>query len=279
MGDHYRTRLTHALEVSQIARTIARALRLNEDLAEAISLGHDLGHTPFGHAGEDTLNEIVPGGFSHSDQSLRVVDVLEKDGKGLNLTFEVRDGILKHSKGKGEILCEDPEAMASTLEGQVVRIADIVAYINHDIDDAIRGGVISPSDIPEKCLKCLGDTHSKRINTMVNDIVRETMRTGKGRLSVSKEVLLSISDLRDFLWEHVYENEAVHADFHKATKILRELYQYLIDHPDYFMTMAKMESLHDSLERCVCDFLAGMTDRYAFNLYERVFLPLPWVIL
>jgi len=279
MGDHYRTRLTHTLEVSQIARTIARALRLNEDLTEAISLGHDLGHTPFGHAGEDTLNEIVPGGFSHSDQSLRVVDVLEKDGKGLNLTFEVRDGILKHSKGKGEILCEDPEAMASTPEGKVVRIADIIAYINHDIDDAIRGGVISPNEIPEDCLKCLGDTHSKRINTMVNDIIQETLRSRNGRLSISKYVLSSILDLRDFLWEHVYENAAVHSDFHKATKILRELYQYLVDHPDYFMTQAKMGSLHDSLERCVCDFLAGMTDRYAFNLYEKVFLPLPWVIL
>ena len=279
MGDHYRTRLTHTLEVSQIARTIARALRLNEDLTEAISLGHDLGHTPFGHAGEDTLNEIVPGGFSHSDQSLRVVDVLEKDGKGLNLTFEVRDGILKHSKGKGEILCEDPEAMASTPEGKVVRIADIIAYINHDIDDAIRGGVISPNEIPEDCLKCLGDTHSKRINTMVNDIIQETLRSRNGRLSISKYVLSSILDLRDFLWEQVYENAAVHSDFHKATKILRELYQYLVDHPDYFMTEAKMGSLHDSLERCVCDFLAGMTDRYAFNLYEKVFLPLPWVIL
>jgi dGTPase len=279
MGDHYRTRLTHTLEVSQIARTIARALRLNEDLTEAISLGHDLGHTPFGHAGEDTLNEIVPGGFNHSDQSLRVVDVLEKDGKGLNLTLEVRDGILKHSKGKGEILCEDSEAMASTPEGQVVRIADIIAYINHDIDDAVRGGVISPNDIPDDCLKCLGDTHSRRINTMVNDIIQETLRSRKGRLSISKEVLSSIWDLREFLWERVYESEAVHADFHKATKILKELYQYLVDHPDYFLTLTKMESLHDSLERCVCDFLAGMTDRYAFSLYEKVFLPLPWVIL
>src|SRR5512147_1533751 len=162
-GDHYRTRLTHVLEVSQISRTISKALRLNEDLTEAIALGHDLGHTPFGHAGEDTLNEIVPGGFNHADQSLRVIDLLEKDGKGLNLTFEVRDGILKHTKGKGEILCEDPEAMAFTLEGQVVRIADIIAYINHDIDDAIRGGVIIPNDIPRDCLNCLGDTHSKRI--------------------------------------------------------------------------------------------------------------------
>jgi dGTPase len=279
MGDHYRTRLTHTLEVSQIARTIAKALRLNEDLTEAISLGHDLGHTPFGHAGEDTLNEIVPGGFSHADQGLRVVDLLEKDGKGLNLTFEVRDGILKHTKGKGEILCEDPEAMALTIEGRVVRIADIIAYINHDIDDAIRGEVISPNDIPADCLRCLGDTHSKRINSMVNDIIRETLRSKEGRLTLSTDVLSAIWKLREFLWEHVYESETVHSDFHKATKILRELYKYLVDHPDYFLTLIKMESPYDSLERCVCDFLAGMTDRYAFSLYEKIFLPLPWVIL
>jgi len=279
MGDHYRTRLTHTLEVSQIARTITKSLRLNEDLTEAISLGHDLGHTPFGHAGEDTLNEIVPGGFNHADQSLRVVDLLEKDGKGLNLTFEVRDGILKHTKGKGEILCEDPVAMASTLEGQVVRIADIIAYINHDIDDAIRAGVISQSNIPSDCLKCLGDTHSKRINTMVTDIIQETLRSGKGKLSISKGVLSAIWDLREFLWKQVYESEAVHSDFHKATKILRELYRHLVDHSDYFLALTKMESLYDSPERCVCDFLAGMTDRYTFNLYEKLFLPLPWVIL
>jgi len=278
-GDHYRTRLTHTLEVSQIARTISKALRLNEDLTEAIALGHDLGHTPFGHAGEDTLNEIVPGGFNHADQSLRVVDLLEKDGRGLNLTFEVRDGILKHTKGRGEILCEDPEAMAFTREGQVVRIADIIAYINHDIDDAIRGEVISSNDIPVGCLKRLGDTHSKRIGTMVNDIIRETLESGDGRLSVSKEILSAVGDLRAFLWEHVYESKAVHSDFFKATKILEELYHYLVDHPDYFLTLIKMESLYDSLERCVCDFVAGMTDRYAFSLYEKLFLPLPWVVL
>jgi dGTPase len=279
MGDHYRTRLTHTLEVSQIARTISKALRLNEDLTEAISLGHDLGHTPFGHAGEDTLNEIVPGGFNHADQSLRVVDLLEKDGKGLNLTSEVRDGILKHTKGKGEILCEDAEAMAFTREGQVVRIADIIAYINHDIDDAIRGEVISSDDIPDHCLKCLGDTHSKRINTMVNDIIQETLAPGDGKLSISKKVLSAVWDLREFLWERVYESKAVHTDFYKATKILKELYQYLVNHPDYFLTLIKMESLYDSLERCVCDFVAGMTDRYAFSLYEKLFLPLPWVVL
>lgn len=279
MGDHYRTRLTHTLEVAQIARTIAKALRLNEDLTEAISLGHDLGHTPFGHAGEDTLNEIVPGGFSHADQSLRVVDLLEKDGKGLNLTVEVRDGILKHTKGKGEILCEDPEAMALTVEGRVVRIADIIAYINHDIDDAIRGEVISPSDIPADCLRCLGDTHSKRINSMVNDIIRETLQSKEGKLTLSTDVLSAIWNLREFLWEHVYESDTVHSDFDKATKILRELYDYLVNHPDYFLTLIKMESPYDSLERCVCDFLAGMTDRYAFSLYEKIFLPLPWVVL
>jgi len=278
-GDHYRTRLTHTLEVSQIARTISKALRLNEDLTEAISLGHDLGHTPFGHAGEDILNEIVPGGFNHADQSLRVVDLLEKEGQGLNLTFEVRDGIVKHTKGKGEILSEDPAGRASTLEGRVVRIADIIAYINHDIDDAIRGGVISQSDIPSDCLERLGDTHSKRINTMVKDIITETLERGGGELSISKEVLSAIWDLRDFLWDRVYENEAVHADFHKAAKILKELYQYFMSHPEHFLASIEKESPYDSLERCVCDFLAGMTDRYAFNLYEKLFLPLPWVII
>lgn len=278
-GDHYRTRLTHTLEVSQIARTISRALQLNEDLTEAISLGHDLGHTPFGHAGEDTLNELVQGGFSHADQSLRVVDLLEKDGRGLNLTQEVRDGILKHSKGKGEILCENEAEMAMTLEGQVVRIADIIAYVNHDIDDAIRGGVISQDDIPRECRTRLGDTHAKRINTMVNDIVLETLRVKGDHLSISTEVLSAIVQLRNFLWERVYENQTVHADFHKASKILKELYQYFIDHPDDFLKLAEKESLYDSLERCVTDFLAGMTDRYAFRLYEERFLPLPWMIL
>jgi dGTPase len=169
--------------------------------------------------------------------------------------------------------------MASTLEGQVVRIADIIAYINHDIDDAIRGGVISQSNIPGDCLKCLGDTHSQRINTMVTDIIQETLQSGEGKLSISRKVLSAIWDLREFLWKQVYESEAVHSDFHKATKILRELYHYLVDHPDYFLVLTKMESLYDSPERCVCDFLAGMTDRYTFNLYEKLFLPLPWVIL
>jgi len=278
-GDHYRTRLTHTLEVSQIARTISKALRLNEELTEAISLGHDIGHTPFGHAGEDTLNQIIPGGFSHSDQSLRVVDLLERDGQGLNLTYEVRDGISRHSKGRGEILCEDPDSMATTLEGQIVRVADIIAYINHDIDDAVRGGVISQKDIPVRCLNPLGETHSKRINTMVNDIITETLRLDDGKLHVTEKILSAMNELRDFLWDRIYENEMVHADFHKAAKILRELYQYFMEHPDTFLFFIEKESLYDSLQRCICDFMAGMTDRYAFNLYEKVFLPLPWKIV
>jgi dGTPase len=278
-GDHYRTRLTHTLEVSQIARTISRALRLNEDLTEAISLGHDLGHTPFGHAGEDLLNQVVPGGFSHADQSLRVVDLLEKEGQGLNLTAEVRDGIQKHSKGRGVILCDDPEEMAVTLEGQVVRIADIIAYINHDIDDAIRGGVISEKDIPGTCLRTLGETHSKRINTMVIDAVSESLRAGGGRIFLAENVLSAMTELRDFLWDRVYESETVHGVFHKATKILRELYRYFVDHPDYFLKLIGREAPYDPMERCIGDFLAGMTDRYAFNLYQSLFLPLPWMIL
>ena len=278
-GDHYRTRLTHTLEVSQIARTISKALRLNEELTEAISLGHDIGHTPFGHAGEDTLNQIIPGGFSHSDQSLRVVDLLEKDGQGLNLTYEVRDGISRHSKGRGDILCEDPDSMATTLEGQVVRIADIIAYINHDIDDAVRGGVISQKDIPVRCLNSLGETHSKRINTMVNDFIIETLHSDDGKLHVREEILSAMIELREFLWNRIYENEMVHADFHKAAKILKELYLYFMEHPDTFLLLIEKESHYDSRERCICDFLAGMTDRYAFNLYEKVFLPLPWKIV
>jgi dGTPase len=278
-GDHYRTRLTHTLEVSQIARTISKSLHLNEELTEAISLGHDLGHTPFGHAGEDTLNEVIPGGFNHSDQSLRVVDLLEKDGQGLNLTLEVREGISKHSKGRGEIFTQDQEDRISTLEGQVVRVADIIAYINHDIDDAIRGGVISLKDIPMDCLTRLGETHSQRINTMVNDIISQTRRMDQGQLSITEEVLSAILRLRDFLWDRVYENENVRDDFHKAGKILKELYQYFMAHPDSFLSLIEKESLYDSQERCICDFLAGMTDRYAFHLYERLFLPLPWMIL
>jgi dGTPase len=197
----------------------------------------------------------------------------------LNLTYEVLDGISKHSKGRGAVLCDDPLEMAFTLEGQVVRIADIIAYINHDIDDAIRGGVISLKDIPTDCLTRLGETHSQRINTMVNDIISQTRRTDQGQLSITEEVHSAILELRDFLWNRVYENENVRDDFYKAGKILKELYQYFMAHPDSFLSLIEKESLYDSQERCVCDFLAGMTDRYAFHLYEKLFLPLPWMIL
>lgn len=279
-GDHYRTRLTHTLEVAQIARTIARALRLNEDLTEAIALGHDLGHTPFGHAGEEVLNRISPHGFSHREQGLRVVDILEREGKGLNLTFEVRDGIAKHSKAKGAIIPTDATEEAVTLEGQVVRVADIIAYVNHDLDDAIRGGVIKEKDIPRECLEVLGDTHSRRIDTMVKDCVNATLHSrGGSSIAMSQEVRHAVEKLRDFLYDCVYDTEVVHGDFLKASKILIELYERFTADVGLFLQEIGKDDLYDTVERCVCDYLAGMTDRYAFNLYERIFLPKPWLIL
>jgi len=270
-GDHYRTRLTHTLEVSQIARTICRALALNEDLAEAISLGHDLGHTPFGHSGEAVLAEIYPGGFSHQQQSLRVVDVLERDGQGLNLTFEVRDGILKHSKGRGAIIvCDDAERPA-TLEGEVVRASDVIAYISHDIDDAIRGGVISATDVPAECVAVLGATHSRRLNSMVRDIIAETLEAGM-KLGLSPEVHQAMLCLRDFLYQNVYENDRVKGDFIRARRVVADLFEHLL----HTRAAAEAEASGIPRERFVCDYIAGMTDRYALDLYQRVFLPRPW---
>jgi dGTPase len=277
-GDHYRTRLTHTLEVSQIARTIARALQLNEDLTEAIALGHDLGHTPFGHAGETVLNQLHPGGFHHFLQSLRVVEILEKEGRGLNLSLEVRDGIVKHSKGKGDILSDDPNCTAFTLEGQIVRLADIVAYVNHDIDDAIRARVIDRSDIPAACRLLLGERNSQRINTMVTDIINSSRETD-GRLMISPEILEAISLLRDFLYERVYDSTIVHTDFIKAKRLLEDLYQFFTDNPETFRERYYQSYLDTaSQEQNVCDFIAGMTDRYAFSLYAKIFLPQPWLI-
>jgi dGTPase len=280
-GDHYRTRLTHTLEVSQIARTIAKALRLNEDLTEAIALGHDLGHTPFGHAGEEALDKIAPDGFSHPAQSLRVVDLLERDGKGLNLTYEVRDGIVKHSKAKGDVIPSDPAEQAATIEGQVVRVADIIAYVNHDLDDAIRAGVIDEQDIPRECSALLGHTHRERIDAMVKDTVYTTLATQANgfSLAMSREILQTVVALRDFLYERVYDTELVHGDFLKASKILIELYERLTTDVDFFLKEIGRQELYDSLDACVRDYLAGMTDRYAFNLYERIFLPRPWLIV
>ena len=283
LGDHYRTRLTHTLEVSEIARTIARALRLNEDLTEAIALAHDLGHTPFGHGGEVVLNEIYPGRFSHTEQSLRVVDVLERRGQGLNLSFEVRDGIQKHSKGYGAVLPHDTNEIPSTLEGLVVRFADIMAYLNHDLDDAIRSGVIRRRDIPSQCVSILGASHSERIRTMMNDLV-ETSRQPHGglQLALSPDVSEAMMGLRQFLYDHVYRSDQVHRQFVKAKKILSEIYYYLLENDGVFREqLVKMEMgtfpANTALERQVCDFVASITDRYALNLYEEIFFPTPLV--
>lgn len=277
-GDHYRTRLTHVLEVSQIARTIAKALRLNEDLTEAIALGHDLGHTPFGHAGEDILRVIHPGGFDHYKQSLRVVDFLEKDGGGLNLTFEVRNGILKHSKGKGLIIPEAKSNKADTLEGQVVRVSDIIAYVNHDLDDALRAGVLKSAHIPKEILKTLGDTHARRIDKMVKDVIFQSSQVDLDAILMSNAILVSTEKLRDFLYERVYESGEIIREFQKAQKILRDLYSYYLGHmEEVFVDIPKGEKLNK--HRMVCDFIAGMTDRFALMTYERLFLPQQWTVL
>ena len=276
-GDHYRTRLTHTLEVSQIARTIGRALYLNEDLIEAIALGHDIGHTPFGHSGERVLDAIVPGGFSHNKQSLRVVDKLEKGGSGLNLTWEVRDGIVKHSKGRGEIkLSGSKKNLPATLEGRVVRIADIIAYVNHDLDDAIRAGVIAHGDIPGRFVRFLGSSHSDRIHSMVTDVVKESKRCETTDIVLSDEMTETLHDLREFLFDVVYESPMVREGFDGAGKIIEELYFRFLEDDGLFEREIGSINTYDK-ERIVCDFVAGMTDRYALDLYKRVFLPRPWV--
>ncbi|MEW6266883.1 MAG: deoxyguanosinetriphosphate triphosphohydrolase [Thermodesulfobacteriota bacterium] len=277
-GDHYRTRLTHTLEVSQIARTLARALRLNEDLTEAICLGHDLGHTPFGHAGEEVLNQIMPGGFSHQEQSLRVVDVLEKEGQGLNLTIEVRDGIFKHAKGKGDIIPAGGEAKALTVEGQIVRVSDIIAYIAHDVDDALRGGVIQEKDISLECVKILGNRTSTRINTMVRDLLSHTrLEDDRIDLAFSPQVSQAMIELREFLYASVYDVDYVHADFVRSAKVIRELYLIFLSDDDlYLKEIGPVPREMADRSRSVCDFVAGMTDVYALDLYNRVFLPRPW---
>jgi len=275
-GDHYRTRLTHTLEVSQVARTVARALALNEDLTEAIALGHDLGHTPFGHAGEKVLDAMVPGGFRHVVQSLRVVDCLEKDGSGLNLTQEVRDGILKHSKGRGPLLAPDDSSRAMTLEGQVVRLADIVAYVNHDLDDAIRGGIIKEEDLPRSIVKVVGDSHAHRIGRMVSDLIEQSLCCDGAEIKISQEMDDAIRALRAWLFKKVYEIDAVHSDFVKASRMLRELFTYFVANESAFISAGGRRLPGDAIEISVADFIAGMTDRFALALYSRLFLPQPW---
>jgi len=277
-GDHYRTRLTHTLEVSQIARTIGRALGLNEDLVEAIALAHDLGHTPFGHSGEAVLNTLHPGGFRHYEQSLRVVDILEKDGEGLNLTMEVRDGIVKHSKGKGDIIIRDDDERPLTKEAEVVRIADIIGYLNHDIDDAVRGNVISEEDIPRHLRDNLGHSVSDRIDTMVRGVIWSTLQSGRMELGCGEELETHMLEMRDFLYVRVYESPVVHADFIKCSKIIEDLYGYFLKNPDAFLKETDRNDFHDDPVACVRDFIAGMTDRYAFSLFKRIFLPMPWSI-
>jgi dGTPase len=277
-GDHYRTRLTHVLEVSQIARTISRALRLNEDLTEAIALGHDLGHTPFGHAGETILREIHPGGFDHYKQSLRVIDFLEHNGQGLNLTHEVRNGIIRHSKGKGQIFPEKKSDRADTLEGQVVRVSDIIAYVNHDLDDALRAEIIKKSDIPKHIKKLLGDTHAKRIDTMVKDVIYRSYETDLAVLQMSDNISEATYDLRDFLYEYFYESPKLITEFRKARKILTDLYAYYLEHmEEVFRDIPSEKKLNRN--RMVCDFIAGMTDRFALMTYERMFMPQQWKVL
>ena len=273
-GDHYRTRLTHTLEVSQIARTISRALRLNEDLTEAIALGHDLGHTPFGHAGEAVLDRIHEGGFTHYVQSLRVVDALEKNGQGLNLTHEVRDGILRHSKGKGMVFPDGGEGRAETLEGQVVRVSDSIAYANHDLDDAIRAKVIRQSDVPAEILKTLGGSHAKRIDTMVKDVIFSSLDAGLEEIRTGDVVSQATEDLRAFLFRNVYESALVRAEFIKASKVVTELYEYFLNTPGAPFIPPDAEGTERG--RLVCDFVAGMTDRYALKLYQETFIPRPW---
>ncbi len=271
-GDHYVTRLTHTLEVSQIARTIARALNLNEDLTEAIALGHDLGHTPFGHVGEDVLNELYHEGFRHNEQSLRVVDLLENDGRGLNLTWEVRDGIVNHSKSRVNILKQD-WGNVGTLEGEVCKIADIVAYINHDIDDALRAGVITEPDLPAPAIAVLGHSHSQRINTLVCDIIVQSWSVRSDNavspvITMSDKVLETTNTLRQFLFDRVYNFQAAQKEAERAREVVRLLYSHLNAHGDKLPPEYSRYS--DEVARRVVDYIAGMTDQYALRLAEEL---------
>lgn len=267
-GDHFRTRLTHTLEVSQIGRTLARALKLNEDLVEAIALGHDLGHTPFGHTGERVLNSLNPNGFNHNNQSIRIVDFLEQDDDkiGLNLTYEVREGIINHSGN----------STSSTLEGQIVYFSDRIAYINHDIDDAIRAQIILESDLPKEAVNIIGKTHGIRINTMIVDIINNSYN--KDKIMMSKEIEEKTNILRDFMFEKVYLNPYAKSEEEKSEFVLRQLFKYYLDNYDklpqqYSKNYRDKES---TKEDKICDYIAGMTDRYAINMFNNIFVPKPW---
>lgn len=265
-GDHYRTRLSHTLDVSQIARSIARCLRLNEDLTEAIALGHDLGHTPFGHSGERVLNTLASCGFEHNVQSVRVVEVLENDGRGLNLTFEVRDGILNHKKS----------GSPATLEGKAVSVADRIAYINHDIDDAMRAGLLTEKDLPRKELKILGNTCSERINTMICSIYRESGE--KNAVAMEKDILAATENLRAFMFEKIYITEDTKKEEEKAYRMLSAMFDYFIKNkeklPPFYLSLLE----NYSPERVVCDYLSSMSDKYAVYIFENIFVPKSWTL-
>lgn len=265
-GDHYRTRMTHTLEVARIARTITRALALNEDLTEAIALGHDLGHTPFGHAGESALSECLGKPFRHNEQSLRVVDVLENDGAGLNLSYEVRMGILGHTGDR----------IPETLEGQVVRRSDQIAYVNHDIDDAIRAGILTNDDIPTQISDVLGHNHSQRINTLVCDIIRTSREAGA--ICLSSAVDQALKDLRSYMFEKVYRNPVAKSEEGKAKVMLKRLYEYYIQNPQSLPADFQPQLSFDGMERTVCDYIAGMTDNYAVDKYTEIFIPSGWQV-
>lgn len=263
-GDHYRTRMTHTLEVSRIAGTMTRALGLNEDLAEAIAMGHDLGHTPFGHAGEAALTDCLGKPFRHNEQSLRVVDYLEKDGQGLNLTHEVRMGILKHTG----------PSWPESLEGQVVRRSDQIAYVNHDIDDAIRANILTNEDIPRAISDVLGNTHSQRINSLVTDLIRTSREAGY--ICLSAPVDKALKDLRSFMFERVYRNPIAKGEESKAKAMLGRLFEYYISHPEALPADFQPQLSFDGMERTVCDYIAGMTDNYAVDKYKEIFIPTGW---
>ena len=265
-GDHYRTRMTHTLEVSRIARTISRALALNEDLTEAIALGHDLGHTPFGHAGEIALTDCLGAPFRHNEQSLRVVDILENNGMGLNLTYEVRMGILGHTGDR----------IPETLEGQVVRRSDQMAYVNHDIDDAVRAGILTNQDIPKSISDVLGSSYRQRINTLVCDAISTSREAGS--ICLSPAVEQALKDLRSFMFERVYRNPVAKGEESKAKAMLSRLYEYYISHPEALPEDFQPQLSFDGMERTVCDYIAGMTDNYAVDKYTEIFVPAGWQI-
>ncbi|MCD7730016.1 MAG: deoxyguanosinetriphosphate triphosphohydrolase [Oscillospiraceae bacterium] len=261
IGDHYRTRLTHTLEVSQIARTISRALRLNEDLTEAVALGHDLGHTPFGHAGEAVLNEICPSGFTHYEQSIRVVDYIEKNGLGLNLTYEVKNGIVCHTN-----------KVAATREGYIVRLADQIAYINHDIDDSVRAGIITENDLPKAATDILGHSKSQRITTLITSVIDG----GAENIHMSDEVNKALNILSDFMFDNVYRNSIAKSEESKAKMLVERLYSHFLKNPDKLPEEYRNIMSRFNIDRAVCDYIAGMTDSYAVGVYEELYIPKSW---